>query len=249
VNGEAFDSENFQAEAGEQGLKRGDREIEDVLVIDGVEFGVFDEIDRVGKFEDNTAFRLQERFQAADELVGVGCVGEDVVAEDQVSFFAGGDESVCDVVAEKFDESFDAFFAGDFGDVGGRLDAEAGNPGLRKVLQQITVVAGDFDDVALIIQREFPDVTFNGFACVTEQRVGKRRKIKVFREQSGRGHEVGDLEEPAGLADGEAEGEFGLTLGDVLRSQEIVGEGLEAEVQEEFAIGRIAGAAVKRDFR
>jgi hypothetical protein len=90
MNGKAFDTENFQAEAGEQGLKGGDREIENVLVVDGVEFSVFDEIDRVGKFEDDAAFGLEKSFEAGDEVVGVWSVSEDVVAEDEVGFFAGG---------------------------------------------------------------------------------------------------------------------------------------------------------------
>jgi hypothetical protein len=52
-------------------------------------------------------------------------------------------------VAEEFDQGFDAFFAGDFGDVGGGFDAEARDFGFGKVLQEVTVVAGDFDDVTL----------------------------------------------------------------------------------------------------
>ena len=53
------------------------------------------------------------------------------------------------------------------------------------------------------------------------------------------------MEEPAGLADGKAEGEFGLGPGEILGSQEIVGEGLEAEIEDEFAVGGIAGAAME----
>src|SRR5437899_4853245 len=92
VDGEAFDTENLQAVAGEQRLKRGDREIENVLVVDGVEFGMFDEIDGVRKFEDDTAFWLEECFQAGDEVVGVWSMGEDVVAEDEVGFYGGRGE-------------------------------------------------------------------------------------------------------------------------------------------------------------
>ena len=53
------------------------------------------------------------------------------------------------------------------------------------------------------------------------------------------------MEEPAGLAYGKAEGEFGLGLGEILRSQEIVSEGLDAQVEDEFAVGGIAGATVE----
>jgi len=47
------------------------------------------------------------------------------------------------------------------------------------------------------------------------------------------------------LANGEAEREFGLELGEVLRSKEIVGKRLEAEIQDELAVGRIARAAAE----
>jgi len=80
---------------------------------------------------------------------------------------------------------------------------------------------------------------------VTKQSVGKGGKIQVFGEKLGRWDEVSDLEEPAGLANGEAKRELGLRLGEVLGMQEIVGEGLDSEIQDEFAIVRIAGAAAK----
>ena len=152
VDGKAFDAEDFQAVTNEQGLEGGYGEIEDVFVVNRVELGMFDEIDGVGEFEDDSAFGLQKRLQAGDEVVGVWGVGEDVVAEDEVSFFAGGGEFFGKVVAEEFDDGFDAFFAGDFGDVGGGFNAEARNVGFSKVLKDLPVVAGDFDDLALAIQ-------------------------------------------------------------------------------------------------
>ena len=248
VNGKAFDVEDFEAMTGEQRLKRGHREIEHVFVIDGVEFGMFDEIDGIRKFEDDAAFGLEQGFKAGDEVIGVWGMGKDIVAEDEVGFFAGGGEFCGEVVAEEFDQGLDAFFACDFGDVGGRLDAEAGNFGFGEVLEQVTVVAGDFDDVAVGVQGELADVALDRFAGMTEKSVGKGGKIEIFGEKLRRRDEVGDLQEPAGLANGEAEGEFGLGLGKVLGTKEVVGKGLQAEVQDEFAVGRIAGAAAERGF-
>jgi hypothetical protein len=227
-------------------LKRGYREIEDVFMIDSIELGVFDKIDGIRKFENDAAFGLQKGFEPGDEVVDVRGMGEDVVAEDEVGFFSGGGEFCGEVVAEEFDEGLDTFFAGDFGDVGGWFDAEAGDAGLREVLEEITVVAGDFDDMAVAVEREIADVTFDRFAGMTEQGVGDRGKIEVFGKKLGGRDEVSDLQEPAGLADSEAQGKFGLGLGEVLRAEEIVGEGLDPEIQDEFAVGGIAGAALKR---
>jgi len=245
MNRKVLDAEDFQAMTGEERLKGGCGEIENVLVIDGVDLGGRRIIKKKRKFEDDATFGLEEGFEAGDEVVGVGGVGKDVVAEDEVGFFAGGGEFCGEIVAEEFDEGVDAFFTGDFGDVGGRLDAEAGDFGFGKVLEEVTVVAGDFDDVALGVKREFADVALDGFASVTEQSVGKGGKIEVFAEKLGGRDEVSDLQEPAGLADGEAQGKFGLGLGEVLGAEEIVGKGLDSEIQDELAIGRIAGAAVE----
>jgi hypothetical protein len=176
-------------------------------------------------------------------------VGKDVVAEDEVGFFSGGSEFRSEVVAEEFDDCLDALFASDCGDVGSRLDAEARDVGFDEVLEEVTVVAGDFDDVAVGVQREIADVTFGCFAEVPDQGVGDRGKIDVFGEKLSGRDEVSDLQEPAGLANGEAQREFGLGLGKVLPAQEIVGEGLDSEIEDEFAVFRIARAAAEREFR
>ena len=91
-----------------------------------------------------------------------------LVAENQVRFFAGRCKSLSDVIAEEFDERFDAFLARDFSNVGGGLDAEARDFGLRKVLEQVAIVTGDFDDVALAVQCEFVDIALDGFSGMAE---------------------------------------------------------------------------------
>src|SRR5215470_11669111 len=100
MNGEPFDAKDFQAVAREQRSKRSDRKIENVFVIDGVEFGVLDKIDGIRKLEDNAAFGLEEGFQPRDEVVDVRGMGEDIVAEDEVGFFSRGGKFCGEVVAE-----------------------------------------------------------------------------------------------------------------------------------------------------
>src|SRR5262249_24023926 len=101
------------------------------------------------------------------------------------------------------------------------------------------------DDVALAVQREIADITFGCFAGMADQGVRDRGKIEVFGKKLGGRHEVGDLQEPAGLANGEAEGEFRFRFGKVFRTKEVVRKGLNAKIQDEFAVGRIAGAAAE----
>ena len=55
VDGQFFNAENFQSVPREQRLQRREREIENVLVVNRVELGVFDEIHAVGKFQNDPA--------------------------------------------------------------------------------------------------------------------------------------------------------------------------------------------------
>ena len=130
----------------EQRLERGEAEVKNVLVVDRVELATLDEIAGVGKFEDYAPAGLEQGFQAGDEVVRVWHMGEDVIAEDQVGLTFLASEILCKIVPEKFYKRFDSFFTCDLGDVRSWLDAERGNFGRVELLQEISIVAGDFDD-------------------------------------------------------------------------------------------------------
>ena len=89
------------------------------------------------------------------------------------------------------------------------------------------------------------DASFSGLACVAEQCVRERGEIEVLRKKLGGRDKVGNLQQPARLANRKTQGKFGLRFGKVLRSQKIVGERLDAEIQNKLAIVGIAGAALK----
>ena len=87
MNRDPFSMEDDKAVSGEKRFESRQAEIEDVLVIDGVEFGVLDKIDSIRKFENDAALWLKEFAQAGHKIVWIGRMGKDVIAEDQVSFF------------------------------------------------------------------------------------------------------------------------------------------------------------------
>ena len=70
------------------------------------------------------------------------------------------------------------------------LTARMGFSPPRKFLQQVTVVARDFDDVTLPIQAEFGNVLCHRRAGVAQERVRERRKIKILGEQLHRRHDM-----------------------------------------------------------
>src|SRR6266436_3081987 len=134
MNWEALDMENGKTVALKQWLEGDQAEIKHMLVIDRVELALLDEIGGVGEFDDDASSGFEERPQAGDKIVRVGYVGKNVVAEDQVGFATGVCQFLGEVVSEEFHECLDAFLAGDQGDIGGRLDAEAGDGGSLEVL-------------------------------------------------------------------------------------------------------------------
>ncbi len=90
MNGEPPDVVQVEAMAPEEVVQRGDREVAQVLVVDGVELAVVDEILDVRHLDDCNAVVLEQARDAAHEAVGVGHVGEDVVGVDDVGPLALG---------------------------------------------------------------------------------------------------------------------------------------------------------------
>ena len=72
----------------QQVIHRGDGEVAEVLVVDGVELAVVDQVAHVGELDHGHAVVLQQGGDAGHEAVGVGHVGQDVVGVDDVAFDA-----------------------------------------------------------------------------------------------------------------------------------------------------------------
>ena len=245
VNLEMLDGENLQAVPREERLQRGEGEVEDVLVVDGVELGVLDEVHAVRTLENDATAGAQEAREPGDEVIGGRRVGEDVVAENEIGLTIFGGETGGEVCAEEFDERFDAFLASDFSDVGGGFDAETGHAEADEILQQIAVIAGDLDDAAGRAEGEFLHVALCRGAGVPEQGVGEGREVEVIGEEiDGRG-EVRDLKQPAACTDGDTERKARLGFSQISREKEVICQGLMAEIEDEMTLGVAAGKAAE----
>src|SRR4029077_7754832 len=73
-------------------LDRHQREIREMLVINGVELGVGDESLERRKFKCDDALGLEQQAHASHEVVEIGYLGENIVANDQVRPFVVGNE-------------------------------------------------------------------------------------------------------------------------------------------------------------
>ena len=144
-----LDVEHLEAVARGHALDRDQREVGEVLVIDGVELVLVDQRLEMRELERDDALRRQQMRHAGDEVVEVGHLRQHVVADDEVGGLAFGDEPLGEADAEELDQRRDVLLARDLGDVGGRLDAGDGHAERQEMLQQIAVVAGDLVDAAL----------------------------------------------------------------------------------------------------
>ena len=95
-------------------------EIAQVLVVDGVELAMLDQVADVGELEDPNAIVLEQDFDAIDEAVGVGDMREHIVADDHVGALAFVAELGGQVLAEEVIERGDADLDGGFGRSFGR---------------------------------------------------------------------------------------------------------------------------------
>src|SRR5579883_1870721 len=102
--------ENFQSVTLKQRLQRGQAEIENMLMVDRVEFRFLDEIQRVRKFQNDASAGFEQRFQARDKIVRVRRVRENIVAQDQIGLPSRGREFARGFGPKKFFESLDPFF-------------------------------------------------------------------------------------------------------------------------------------------
>ena len=139
---ECFDVVDGQPVLGEYFFDRGKGEIGEVLMVDRVKLVVFEETKQVGEFSGDDACWFEKGFDAGDEVVDVGDVGEDVIGDDEVSLFVFCGEFVGKFGAEELHERGDILFEGGGGDVGGGFDAEDGDAAILEILEEVAVVTG-----------------------------------------------------------------------------------------------------------
>src|SRR6185295_8600692 len=91
---------------------------------------------------------LQKPGDAGDEVIEVGDLCENVVADDEICLASFTGELVGETNAEELGAGGNAFVNGSARYVLGRLDAQHGHSKRQEVLQQVSVVAGKLDDEA-----------------------------------------------------------------------------------------------------
>ena len=212
-------------------------------MIDGVELHLLDQVQQVRELEGGDALGAKQDTEAVDEIGQVGDVGEHIVGRHQVSTHALPGKTRRCFAAEKRNLGGDALGDGGLGGASGRLDAQYRDVPFKEVLQEVTVVAGDFHDLGLRAKLEARDHRLGVAFCVRDpaRRVGREIGV-VRRKDFTRGYAVVSLGKQAVGADAHDQGiGFFARLG---AGDEVgVGERLRTEIDERRAKGGLAGAA------
>ena len=243
VGGDLLDIEQLEAVVAEDRLGGVEREVAEVLVVDGVELVLVDQPHDVGELHRQHTGRGERDLHAGDEVVEVRHLSEDVVAEEEVGVAALGGQLVRQLDAEEAHHGRHALLLGGRGHVGRRFDAEDRDAGLDEPLEEVAVVARQLDHVARRAVAEPVDHLVGVRAGVLHPAVGERREVGVLGEDVLGADVLLQLHEPAAAADVHVERVEGLHRVGLVRPQVALTEGRHAEVDDGVPQGRAAEPA------
>ena len=238
-----LDVEEAHTVVREDGRHREEREVREVLVVDGVELVVPHQLEEVRELHGDDAVGGEQRGHAADEVVEVGHVREHVVAQQQVGSRALVAEPRRQLGAEELDQRRDPAFLRRRRDVGRRLDAEDGQLALDEVLEEVAVVAGDLDDLVRRSEVEPRRRLLDVRAGVLQPAPRERREVRVVAEDLLGRLELGELHQVALRAYVCVQRVEALSLIEPVGAHVGVGERRQAEVAERLGEGGAAESA------
>ncbi len=185
----------------------------------------------------------EQRGESGREVVEVRHVRKDVVGGHQVGAAMLGHDRLGGIAAEKVDHCGDPPFHRHLGDVGGRLDAEAGNLRRDRVLQQVPIVAGYLKHEAGAAEVEPRDHRVHVPLGMLDPAVGVRAEVGVVGKDRFAAHIFMELHQPALIADVGVQRVERLHRVQLVGAKKALAERAHAEVHEGVDQGGGAGAA------
>ena len=123
-----------------------------MLMIDRVKLHPFHQAQKVREFNREHALWLQQYLEATDEVVQLRHVREDIVCNDQVRAEPLPDQFPGQSTSEELVDGRDAGILRHLRDIRRGFDAKGRNFSSYELLQQVAVVASNFDDLAVLIE-------------------------------------------------------------------------------------------------
>ncbi len=124
----------------EQAFEGDHGKVAEVLVVDGVEFALLDEIDEIGNFNDCDPVRFEKQLHAFDEAVQIRDVRENVVSQKDVGLLAFRLEFTRKLFGEKGTNAVDAGLLGVADRAVCWIDSEYRDAFLDKVAEHVSIV-------------------------------------------------------------------------------------------------------------
>ena len=232
VAGQLVDVEQGDPVPGEDPLGGPEREVGEVLVVDGVELVAVHQPGQVGELDRDHPAGGEQQLDAGHEVVQVGHLGEHVVGRDQVGPAALGGQLAGQLDAEEPGQGGHAPLLGGRGHVHRRLDAQHRHPHGHEVLQQVAVVAGQLHDQAARAEPEPVGGDLGVALGVPDPGVGVGGEVGVLGEDRLGGDVALQLDQPAALADVGPQRVERLHLVALARGQEALAQRRHAEVAD-----------------
>ena len=188
------------------------------------------------KLEGDRSLRLENQWNAGDEVIDVGHMRQHVVAGDQIGKPAFPGDAPRQRFAEELDDALDAVNAtGVLGHVARGLDAQNRHACPLEVLQQVAVVARKLDDQRL---RRKVETGRHGRGIglgVLEPGFRIAREVGVVLVEMRRRLDMRELNQPAGLADHRDQRVEALpALRHVFGGAKMIGNGRQPEVGDDL---------------
>ena len=149
-----LDIDDRQAGGGERAHGRQHRVVLEMLVVDRVELAETDEVQRVVHLDAQPAVVGQQSAQRSGEAEEIGNVRVDVVGDHEVRRTVLGAHGCGQLLVEEGRLGRHATLTRGGSDIHRRLDAQARYARGDRVLEQVTVIAGDFDHERLGAESE-----------------------------------------------------------------------------------------------
>ena len=143
-----FDVEHPQARVAHDPANGQQRQVREMFVVDRVELAELDQPHQVRKFQRHHTFGFQRDSKTTGKIIDIRHMRIDIIAKDEV----GRRQAARQFLAEEFLQHRHAQGFGRLGSAARRLDPQAGNPGGDEVLQQVAVIRGHLDHVAVMAQ-------------------------------------------------------------------------------------------------
>ncbi|MNN01717.1 hypothetical protein D3C81_1143440 [compost metagenome] len=214
-------------------------------MVKGIELLLGHQAQQVRKLESGHTIGFEQGRETAQKIVDIRHVGEHVVGGHQVSRPTFARQVMGGLFAEEHLTNLQPFLPGRLCSASGGFDTEARNAALGHILQQVTVVGGDFHHPALAVQAETLDHLPDIVAGMGQPRTGIGAEIRIvgIEQRLGAGVILG-LHQPALLTHRHFERHPGLGCCQLVSAQVGVGRRRSAKVDQGQAQAGTTATAV-----